>query len=284
MKTSFRIDLGLPALLEFRGPDAVRFINGQLTQDVKRVIGSECAQPACVTDAKGKLQFRVYLTEKAEQALWISAPAGADEALEVRLTKYLIADDVEVSNLSGRYHLYHLIGAAIPAVGDAFAKKSSRFGVDGVDYWVPAGETVEFPKGLEEASHDELESFRISHGAPAWGSELTEGMLPPEAGLEDTDISYHKGCYIGQEVISRIRTAGKVNRSLLALMIKSDVEVKAGDEIVSEESAVGVLTSVSPIAAGDLRDALGYVKRGSDRGNLYVRAADGVLHEVNMRC
>ena len=56
------VHLGCPALIGFSGPDAVRFLNGQLTQDVRRVVGGEFSLPSCVTDAKGKLQFRVTLT------------------------------------------------------------------------------------------------------------------------------------------------------------------------------------------------------------------------------
>lgn len=278
------MDLGEAALLEFSGPDAVRYLNGQLTQEVKSVLDCVHAKPACVTDAKGKLQFRVYLTAAADGALWVSAPDQAADDLEARLTKYLIADEVEVTNLTGRYHLHHLIGAAMPAHERGLARKASRFGVEGVDWWIPADEPIDFPEGLEAIDDEELEAFRISHGAPAWGKELVEGMLPPEAGLEESDISYHKGCYIGQEVISRIRTAGKMNRQLLPLMLKADVAVQAGDELFSGESAAGCLTSVSPIANDGFRDVLGYVKRSGDRGNLEVRGGDGELHPVKMRC
>jgi tRNA-modifying protein YgfZ len=67
----FRIDLGCPAILEFRGPDAVRFLNGQLTQDVRRVVGGKISLFSCVTDAKGRLQFRVTLMESGDGALWV---------------------------------------------------------------------------------------------------------------------------------------------------------------------------------------------------------------------
>ena len=127
----------------------------------------------------------------------------------------------------------------------------------------------------------ELEAFRISKSVPLWGSELTEGLLAPEANLEATDISYHKGCYIGQEVISRIKSAGKVNRSLVKLEIPEDVPVKADDGLVSEGSDAGVVTSVSPVADGGVREALAYVKRSADRSDLRV-AVDGELYPVRV--
>ena len=284
MKTSFRVDLGVPALLSFSGPDAVRFLNGQITQDVKRCIDTSVSLPACITDAKGKLQFRVFLTECPDHSLWISSVEHDAEAIEARLTRYLIADDVEVGILTGKYHLHHLVGAAIPATGNAFARKASRFGVEGMDLWIPAGEEIQFPEILETVTVDELEAFRIFHGAPAWGKELGEGMLPPEAGLDLTDISYHKGCYIGQEVISRIKSAGKVNRSMLLMMMPSAVPAKDGDELFSDGAPAGFLTSVSPIAESDLRDGLALVKRTADRGNLQVKCGDGEFYDVKMRC
>ena len=101
MSASGLVIIDAPALLEFRGPDAVRFLNGQLTQDVRRVAGGKTALPSCVTDAKGRLQFRVWITESPEGNLWVEGPAGSAEALEARLTRYIIADDVEADDLSG---------------------------------------------------------------------------------------------------------------------------------------------------------------------------------------
>ncbi|RYD29272.1 MAG: hypothetical protein EOP87_18580, partial [Verrucomicrobiaceae bacterium] len=136
MSRSFRVDLGYPAILEFRGPDAVRFLNGQMTQDVK-LATREAALPSCITDAKGKLQFRVHLTAMKDGVIWVTAPVGTAEELEARLTKYLIADDVEVTDNSGEYQLYHLVGAPVPPAGHSLARRSNRYGVEGIDLWVP---------------------------------------------------------------------------------------------------------------------------------------------------
>ena len=126
-----------PALLEFRGPDAVRFLNGQLTQDVRRVTGGKIALPSCVTDAKGRLQFRVTITEADDGALWVAGPAGSQEALEARLTRYLIADDVEVADLTGKYELLHFIGPVPDPPPGVMARESNRYGVPGTDWWMP---------------------------------------------------------------------------------------------------------------------------------------------------
>ena len=67
----------MPALLEFSGPDAVRFLNGQLTQDVRKVMGAKFSLPSCVTDAKGRLQFRVWLTATENGNLWVEGQPGS---------------------------------------------------------------------------------------------------------------------------------------------------------------------------------------------------------------
>jgi tRNA-modifying protein YgfZ len=268
-----------PALLEFRGSDAVRFLNGQLTQDVRRVLGGEISLPACVTDAKGKLQFRVTIHEADEGALWVTGPAGIEEALEARLTRYLIADDVEVADLTGRFEMLHFIGPT-PVANDVFSRASNRYGVIGTDWWIPCGSKPELPAHLA-MTHDELESLRIQHGVPQWGRELCEGMLPPEALLDATDISYDKGCYIGQEVISRIKSAGKVNRRLTCFSFAADAPVAPGPLVDADGANAGELTSVSPTVSDGRRAALGYLKRGAADG--FFKAADGSMHEATIR-
>ena len=275
MSASFRCLAVIPrTLLEFRGPDAVRYLNGQLTQDVRNL--GDTALPSCVTDAKGKLQFYVHVFRGPEDAIWIEGPGDLAEELEARLTRYLIADDVEVENLSGAWQLFHVVDAPeAPEVAGGFVRKAGRIGKEGYDVWLPAG--AEFP--CEPLSDEDAEARRIAAGIPAWGAELVAGMLPPEAGLDRSAISYHKGCYIGQEVLSRIKTAGKVNRRLAKFAVPSGV--KAGDELRAPgaEKLAGVLTSVSAVAdeAGDFA-ALGYLeKAGFEAKEFRVEDVEGVV-------
>jgi folate-binding protein YgfZ len=151
-------------------------------------------------------------------------------------------------------------------------RNCARFGVPGVDWWYPAESAIPFPENLPLLDGDALEAFRIHHGVPISGRELTEGILPPEAGLDATDISYQKGCYIGQEVISRIKSAGKVNKKLARFTADPSWPV---DSLVLVDAAgkpAGEITSVSPLADGGVRHLLGYVKRGAE--NVRVVAAD----------
>ena len=137
------------------------------------------------------------------------------------------------------------------------------------DYGVEAWETWEEGE-LEAPSADELESLRIQAGTPAWGRELDESVLPAEAGLDETHISFTKGCYPGQEPVARLHYRGHPNRRLRRLEVAA---AKPVDEIVFEEKVVGRVTSAVP------GKALGYVRREvPEDALLRVGAAEARLH------
>jgi len=277
-----RIDLGTPALLTYEGPDAVRFLNGQVTQDVRLVAGSDQALPACITDHKGRLQFRVWLHARGE-AILVEGPAGLGEEVEARLTRYLIADEVDVGNLSGRWQLHHLtdVGGERPSLpAGSVTRECHRLGSPGLDCWLPADAPLGSLAEIPLLAGDALESLRIGRAIPAWGRELVEGILPPEAGLDATDISYAKGCYIGQEVISRIKSAGKLNRRLTRLGFDATLPPEGLELVDGEGRAAGELTSIAPLAESARRHALAYLKRGAESPQL--RAADGTLQPLQL--
>jgi len=107
---------------------------------------------------------------------------------------------------------------------------------------VLGGEEVldERPQG-EDASAEEVERWRVESGIPHWGQELDDTVLPAEAGLEETHISFTKGCYPGQEPIARQHHRGKVNRRLRVLDVDGDVT--PGDELTFAGKTVGRITS-----------------------------------------
>ena len=256
-----RIPLGPFDLVSFTGPDAVRFLNGQLTQDVRTVTGQSRAAFSCVTDAKGRLQFRIVITAGDDGTIHAAVPPGHGHDLESRLTRYLIADDAEATMTPNAWEIHHFIGDPPEPPAGVLARSIDRFGEPGCDWWVPADIDITIPGNVETCRGDALETLRITRAIPAWGREITEGMLPPEARLESTDISYQKGCYIGQEVISRIKSAGKVNRQLTRFQIQSpSADLGALTDHTGREA--GNLTSIAPAAEGAItRDALGFLKR-----------------------
>jgi folate-binding protein YgfZ len=117
---------------------------------------------------------------------------------------------------------------------------------------------------------DALERARIEAGVPAWGKELDETILPAEAGLDATHISFTKGCYPGQEPIARLHYRGHVNRKLRVLTVES---AEPGDDVVHEGKVVGRVTSAVPGLA------LGYMRvEVPDDAELQIGSASARLH------
>jgi tRNA-modifying protein YgfZ len=245
-------------ILRVSGPDAERYLSGQVTQDVRRL--ADVSRSACVTDAKGKLQFYVQITAAPDGSLWVDGPMECREDLMARLDRYLIADDAEIQDVSDAWKLIAMSAAPAAMPEGAFSRSSGRFFKDGHDLWLPAD--VAEPDGLDFLTDEEAEALRIRQGLPAWGKEITPGLLPPEAGLDRSCISYAKGCYIGQEVLSRIKSVGKVNRRCVKLSL-SHAEVP-GTALLLEGKEVGEITSVSPMVEADgSYAALGFIQKSA---------------------
>ena len=239
------------AIFKLTGADAERYLNGQCSQDV-RLLTDNLALYAAITNFKGKLDGDCYIRRQDEDIL-IDCPAELREELFTRLDRYIIADDAELSDVTDAFDILHTIE---PAITPENAWSSNRFGQDGVDEF--------FAKGSAPAATldpTEIEKSRISHRIPLWGAELDNDTLPPEASLEARAISYTKGCYTGQEVISRIRSAGKTNRHLVLLKIDDSLSVGSPllCEGASEEKPAGIITSTCEINGQQI--ALAYRKR-----------------------
>jgi folate-binding protein YgfZ len=224
-------DLSSQVRLRLRGPDAVRYLNGQVTQDVRKLVPG-LALPACITNHKGKLEAWVHLSLDPTGALLISGPEDLSGFLQLRLEKYLIADDCVLEDVTDSTALVHFTGPAasltpLLAEGEQPAALP-RFGCPGFDLWITLERLPFWRAAFPVLSLEDQSSLEVLQGVPAWGAELTPDLLPPEAGLDLTAIDYHKGCYIGQEVISRIRSVGRVNRHLARLIQTEGLVVEPG--------------------------------------------------------
>jgi tRNA-modifying protein YgfZ len=257
MMQSYLMDAGARCVLEFSGPDAVRYLNGQVTQDVRLVVRRQACLPACVTDAKGRIQFRVWISPSGTHALRVDAPALCADELEQRLTRYLIADDVEVRNLSEDCCLWHVTGPS-----ERSGVPSSRWNMPGTDLWLPVGDRPDGCEAMTTLRGDALETFRISRMVPEYGHEWERGLFPAELGLEDSDVSFHKGCYIGQEVISRIKSVGKVHKQLVRCAVEPSLAGHPWQLQSEDGSFVGHVTSISPEVVNGLRTFLAIIKKG----------------------
>ena len=276
-------DLGERVMLRLTGADRVRYLNGQVTADVRKLAPTR-AIPACVTTAKGRLCADVFLHATADTLL-VDADSSLREILAPRFERYIIADDVLLEDVSEALRLIHLLpppGAPV-ATGVPFPHHlARRFGRDGLDFLLPPDAAAECLAALAplHAILDEplREILRIEAGVPRWGRDIGEDTLPPEAGLDLTHIDYHKGCYIGQEVISRLKSVGHVNRQLTGFTSTGGTPLASGAQLFAtgdaDARAIGTLTSTAWSFALEKPIALGYLRRGSPVCDLIARHAD----------
>ena len=250
--------------LRLTGSDRIRFINGQITNDIRKA-GESCAIAACVLNAKGKLNAFV-LVSVAGDALFIDADAALADTLVPRIERYIIADDVQIEDVTENFSLFHLIGDSPPEIPGRIVS-ANRFGLPGFDIWADPDRHAEVHAGLSAVlpwcDAECAELFRIEQGVPIWGAELSEDIIPVEANLEKHTIDYEKGCYIGQEVISRMKMSGQRNKSLCGLSSDGEAALATSMKLyaVEGEKEVGWITSAIRSDRLGQSIALGYVKR-----------------------
>lgn len=303
------IDLSFRSRLCLLGADREKFLHGQVTNEVLRLKPGEGMYAALVT-AKGKLETDLLVYKLAEELL-LDFEAGLTQKVTDRLSKYIIAEDVQIVDVAPLYGLLTVQGprasellratSLVPSLpetrlswtkasasgGELYVTQNSRFGPLGYDLFVPnddlRGVAEKLATSVTLAGTDACEIARIENGIPRFGIDMNETNLAPEA-LQEQAISYAKGCYIGQEVIARIRTYGQVAKALRLLKLPSDLqELPArGEKLFKNGKEVGYITSatLSPKHGGKV--ALGYVRKeaNSPGESLQLGSADGALAVV----
>ncbi len=301
-------DLEGRGLLVVEGADRVRWLNGMLTRDVAALEGGGAGHCAytLLLDPKGRIVADAFLIPRRD-ALWLDVEPGAAGFLRERLEKYVVADDVRLSDESGAWAHLSVEGREAPAVlaralepavapaAEACADVRlagvavtlAGYGWSGApacQIFVRASEAGAVAAALRAAGGDALvegdaevlEILRIEAGVPRLGAELDEEVFPAEAGLVERAVSLDKGCFTGQEVVARIESRGAVNHRLVGfeLELAPDRELPEPDTDVFREGArVGELTSVChSAAAGPI--GLGYVRVPGDAPGTPVRIGD----------
>lgn len=252
--------------LRVTGTDRLRYLNGQISNDLRKATAQNAIH-ACVLTAKGKIDADVFIIAQGDSFL-IDTDAEMREQLQARLDRYVIADDVQIEDVTEEFALFHVTGATIPAVEAVIAiAQSDRFRCAGSDIWLPKAnhDTAVQALATQLSGCDEhcAEVFRIERGIPRWGHELSGEIIPTEAGLEESAIDFAKGCYIGQEVISRIKMSGQTNKRLCGLVGKGDLDFAAGMRLTASDGKdVGRVTSATRSERLGRQIGLGFVKRG----------------------
>jgi tRNA-modifying protein YgfZ len=257
-------DLSARVKLRVSGADRLRFLNGQLTNDVRKATETNAVE-ACVLNAKGKMDAHLFFHAK-EDSFLLDADPALQSSLQTRLERYIIADDVAIEDVTAQLSLLHVTGGfpsnlSIPVR----IVSTNRFGSPGNDIWSEAAQrdqlVAELSKEFAYCDENCAEVLRIEHGIPRWGRELTNEIIPVEANLERRCIDYEKGCYIGQETISRMKMSGQRNKRLCGLVSLENVPLASGMRLTGPEGKeIGWITSAT--RSGRREIALAYVKRG----------------------
>jgi folate-binding protein YgfZ len=280
-----------------RGPDRRTFLHGLLTSDVKG-LRPLSGQPSCLLTHKGKLVADFSLYDLGEEFLAVGAPGLADR-LAAGLAKYLPLSDTTLEDAAASRGAVCLWGPTAAEVArKVWGTAPDGAGVltvarPGGESWLagwpalrPASVLAVFPASEAAALRAELaaagavpaeaaawDAVRIEAGIPLFGADVDGETYPAEAGL-DGAVSYTKGCYLGQETTTRIKTQGKLPRRLAVLRVSGTAA--AGAEVRAGGEPVGRVTSAAAVLEDGRSWAMAALKRESaEPGTALVVTAAG---------
>lgn len=257
-------DLDDRALLVVTGEDRASFLQGMLSNEVASVAPGAGNRALLLTE-QGRVvaDLRVYVLD---DAIWLDAPASARDDVRAALERFIVADDVEiepgpaiglavrgpgavdaVSNALGE-ELASLPVGAHRAVEDGRVARVDDLAVTAVHVWTDAAARTRLREALVaaggvEATEDAVEAQRVVGRVGRLGAEFGLDTLAPEVPSLEDAISYRKGCYLGQEVVERVASRGKVNWKVVGLRVSAPVAT--GAEVRGEAGSVGKITSVA---------------------------------------
>jgi folate-binding protein YgfZ len=292
------IDLSARARIGVGGAEAVQFLNGLITNDVKTLEAGTWMH-AAFPNVQGRLLARVRVARVGEEVSFlIDTESATHEKVFQTLQRFTLAGDFRVEDVSAetvqlslqgagaRRVVESVFGSVAPAqIGGRRQSASvvswredhsvtilhaTHTGEDGYDLICDARHAAALwdalaAAGARAVGFDAFEVLRVEAGEPRFGVDVTDTNVVLEAGHEDETVSYTKGCYIGQEIIARIHWRGHVAKQLAGLVLEGDAELDADDAVgVRVRSAdgkeIGRITSsvFSPRLAR--RIALGILK------------------------
>jgi hypothetical protein len=240
------------------GEDAPGFLQGQFSNDVRQV-GPGRGVYGLWLNEKGKVMADSFLVgSPADREFWVGSYCSAGDAIRGRLEAFIVADDVTVEDLTAEWTAVSLLGdgvagwlASEPRPGVVF--RGRRSSQESWEWVFPALLQAEVAARLADVpalGPDEMERRRIASGIPSVPSDIGQGDLPNEGRLEADAISTAKGCYVGQEVMARIKSRGVVRRRVVLVSGSGPAPgVPAG--LWHEGRQVGQLRSAAPEPAGD---------------------------------
>ncbi len=282
-------------VVEVFGPDAASFLHSQTTNDVNRLIPGE-GQLTCLVDRKGHLQAFLSLHCIQKDCFWLLLEKVHISALIERLEQYHFTENLSIQDRASDFEVIGVLGPNsrrfLQDNVPEFVNHLAENGVQEIQHlFGSAGQVIRHsftgeedyamvipkthPEQLEESllvagaswemaviSQDALNVLRLEAGIPQYGIDIDDTILLPETGLEQVAVSYAKGCYIGQEVIARVKTYGSVQKGLVGLILKAEIPMPpTNTPCFMAGQDVGVLKSAvySPILQAPI--AMAYLNR-----------------------
>lgn len=293
------------AWIEVRGADRTRFLQGQLTNDVAKLdpAGPRAGCHALLLTREGRIVAELHVVARPE-AFWLETDAASAPAAVERLSRYVVADDVVLTDRSAELarfsvegpRAFELVGAAsgvalalaseevatIDVAGVSVVAAAWGFGGDPAVQLFAAREgeaaisaalqRAARPLGAICADADVLDVVRIEAGRPRAGFEIGPDTLPAELGLVERTVSFDKGCYTGQEIVARMHSRGRVGHRMVGLALAGDEPPARGAPIEANGKRVGEVTSAARSPRfGAI--ALAIVRVGADADDTDVRVA-----------
>ncbi len=287
----FQRDVGL---VEVRGPDRVTWLQGMVSNDVARLTHGQGCYAAHLSPQGKVLSQMVVLA--GEDTLWLLVEAGNTQSSIEGLDKLLVMEDAELVDRSGDIAVLAIAGGGARPLLDRWSggrlnleSRYEHLDVDtvrvvradlGFDMIVPAVDLSGLCNALVEAGAEigdaQLwECIRVEGGLPAYGVDIDARTTLPEIGGKGID--YEKGCYIGQEVVAKIRYIGHVNRRFVGLRCEGSLVPQPNTSVIRDGRDVGRITSsvYSPFLKSPI--ALAYVRLGADKSGSTVEVTvDGL--------
>ncbi len=246
------------ALLRVTGDDALNFLQGQFTNDLRKSVAGVAIYGLWLNQ-KGKVVADSFVAPAdGATAQWVVSYFSPAAAIRERLEAFIIADDVAIEDRTAEWAAVTIFGevdrgALTAAVEESFVFTGRRErGAQAQTEWIfpetAAAKVAELLAGGRELTAAEVALRRVQAGIPAVPADIGLGELPNEGGLEAEAISYTKGCYLGQEVMARLKSMGQVRRRLRCVRGTGSVPA-SGTLLYQGERKVGELRSA--VAAGD---------------------------------
>jgi folate-binding protein YgfZ len=285
-------DLGYRARISLTGSDRVRWLNGMVTNNIRDLAAGQGVY-AFLLNPQGRILGDLYAYNRGESIV-VDTDRSQVEKMLATFDHYIIMDDVEVKNLSDSVTALGITGPksreVLAAAGIAIpeakaleifeakctcdcdcvqctAVRSEDVAYETYELWMAPGDVRKtwdalVTHGATPVGSDALEIHRITSGIPSYGVDIRERDLPQETD-QDRALNFNKGCYVGQEIVERIRSRGAVHRKFSGFIFDGAQAIDAGTKIVSGEKEVGEIMSVATVRFPNAEKtiALGYVRR-----------------------